>query len=356
MKKIKLSLIALFISNLAFAESPPPLDSGVDDNGVPTAPSDSTLSIFELYQDSMANSFACTNYSVDGICYWLKCTWLGCSVKTSMIVSHYNPDVTIEVIQTENELPLSPVSEFFHDLGKNITEAIIPESSVFGLGQGLRSAGGGTRNKGVPKQFHDAIAMGNPALPLYESTVGSIMGTVGWCDSDVSPYQPYFVSTGSPEWRTGYLEGVLALVEMASLTNAIGGGLSGYPKWGDLYPRIGTAYQVDNSKSAGTVASRVANIISSPKLSLHISKKLPMTSGSNRTFNMLPGREIRHNDKETAYFQQNFPKDGDKKCRVFPQQQLKRIHSDSQSYVETLWRRYQCCEPKGQTYLGATHF
>ncbi|EAS62448.1 hypothetical protein VAS14_00226 [Vibrio angustum S14] len=355
MKNIKLTLVAILMSSMAFADSPPPLNSGVDENGVPTTPSDSTLSIFELYQDSMANSFACTDYSVEGMCFWLKCSWTGCRVKTSMIVSHYNPDATIEVIQTQNKLPLSPVSEFFHDLGKNITEAIIPESEVFGIGQGLRSAGNETSSLGVPKQFHDAVAMGNPALPLYENSVGNILGTVGWCDSDVTLYKPFFVSTGSPEWRTGELEGAKAKLEIKKVTNSIGGGLSGYPKWGDLYPRIGTAYQRDNSKSAGTIASRVANIISSPQ-SLHIAQKLPITSGNNRTFDMLPGKEIRPNDERTAYFQQNFPKDSDKKCRVFPHQKLKRIQSDTQNYVWTLWRRYKCCAPKGQTYLGKVDY
>lgn len=31
----------------------------------------------------------CLEYRVTGICYWLYCTWTGCTVRTSVKVRHY---------------------------------------------------------------------------------------------------------------------------------------------------------------------------------------------------------------------------------------------------------------------------
>ncbi len=33
----------------------------------------------------------CLEYRVVGICYWLYCTWTGCTVRTSIKVRHYIP-------------------------------------------------------------------------------------------------------------------------------------------------------------------------------------------------------------------------------------------------------------------------
>src|SRR3546814_7764838 len=37
----------------------------------------------------------CLEYRVVGICYWLYCTWTGCTVRTSIKVRHYIPDAEI---------------------------------------------------------------------------------------------------------------------------------------------------------------------------------------------------------------------------------------------------------------------
>ncbi|MGR5262349.1 TraU family protein, partial [Vibrio astriarenae] len=37
----------------------------------------------------------CLEYRVVGICYWLYCTWTGCTVRTSIKVRHYIPDAVV---------------------------------------------------------------------------------------------------------------------------------------------------------------------------------------------------------------------------------------------------------------------
>ena len=44
---------------------------------------------------SSALSPDCLEYRVVGICYWLFCTWTGCTVRTSVKVRHYVPDAVV---------------------------------------------------------------------------------------------------------------------------------------------------------------------------------------------------------------------------------------------------------------------
>ena len=37
----------------------------------------------------------CVNYRVVGLCYWLYCTPFGCTVRTSVKVSHFRPDLVV---------------------------------------------------------------------------------------------------------------------------------------------------------------------------------------------------------------------------------------------------------------------
>src|SRR3546814_4717699 len=51
-----------------------------------------------LFRSTIVGSVAspdCLEYRVVGICYWLYCTWTGCTVRTSIKVRHYIPDAEI---------------------------------------------------------------------------------------------------------------------------------------------------------------------------------------------------------------------------------------------------------------------
>ncbi len=49
-----------------------------------------------------------------GVCFWLHCTWTGCSVRTSIKVGHYIPDL---VVSSYNELGGNPWVEIRATLG-----------------------------------------------------------------------------------------------------------------------------------------------------------------------------------------------------------------------------------------------
>src|SRR3546814_7544173 len=47
----------------------------------------------------------CLEYRVVGICYWLYCTWTGCTVRTSIKVRHYVPDAVVSSYSNTGENP-----------------------------------------------------------------------------------------------------------------------------------------------------------------------------------------------------------------------------------------------------------
>ncbi len=51
----------------------------------------------------------CLEYRVVGICYWLYCTWTGCTVRTSVKVRHYVPDAVVSSYSNTGENPWTEV-------------------------------------------------------------------------------------------------------------------------------------------------------------------------------------------------------------------------------------------------------
>lgn len=52
----------------------------------------------------------CVNYRVVGLCYWLYCTPLGCTVRTSVKVSHFRPDLVVSAYSNTGQNPWAEMS------------------------------------------------------------------------------------------------------------------------------------------------------------------------------------------------------------------------------------------------------
>jgi len=59
-------------------------------------------------------AFSCMQWMPIGTCFWLRCTWSGCSVRTSIKVGHYTPDLVVSIY---NELGGNPWAEIRATLG-----------------------------------------------------------------------------------------------------------------------------------------------------------------------------------------------------------------------------------------------
>jgi integrating conjugative element protein (TIGR03756 family) len=144
-----------------------------------------------------AASQACISWRVSGICYWLFCGLHGCTVRTSVKVTHFIPEAVVSAYNTPGGNPwreMSLVSQAAGGLENAVTGAL-----------GGVAAGGGNDEIKTPGQrktnlhFKYADAIGHPATSLIG---GSIAGYS--CRSAASPFVPYFLSTlDSLAWRTG---------------------------------------------------------------------------------------------------------------------------------------------------------
>ncbi|WP_200849930.1 TraU family protein, partial [Klebsiella pneumoniae] len=52
----------------------------------------------------------CLDYRVVGVCYWLLCTPFGCSVKTSVKVRHFIPQVVVSAYRQPGDNPWREVA------------------------------------------------------------------------------------------------------------------------------------------------------------------------------------------------------------------------------------------------------
>ena len=184
-----------------------------------------------------AESQSCISWRVSGICYWLFCSWGGCTVRSSVKVTQFIPEAVVSAYNAQGGNPwreMSMVSQAAGGLESSITSVL-----------GGVAAGGGNNELKTPGQrktnlhFKYADAIGHPATTLIG---GSIAGYS--CRSAAIPFVPYFLSTlDSLAWRTGMPESLYpeALVpgqrEVGSQVAA--------NMWGNVYPRSGFVTQVD---------------------------------------------------------------------------------------------------------------
>ena len=73
-----------------------------------------TITTPGIMTQTTAGALSCMQWMPIGTCFWLRCSFSGCSVRTSIKVGHYNPDL---VVSTYNELGGNPWAEIRATLG-----------------------------------------------------------------------------------------------------------------------------------------------------------------------------------------------------------------------------------------------
>lgn len=217
--------------------------------GVPAA--NAALNSVQIVASAVSQS--CISWRVSGICYWLFCSWGGCTVRTSVKVTHFIPEAVVSAYNAPGGNPwreMSMVSQAAGGLESSITSAL-----------GGVAAGGGNNELKTPGQrktnlhFKYADANGHPATTLIG---GSIAGYS--CRSAATPFVPYFLSTlDSLAWRTGMPESLYPEALVPGQREV--GSQAAANMWGNVYPRSGFVTQVDDDKAGALVAQRVADII-----------------------------------------------------------------------------------------------
>jgi hypothetical protein len=107
---------------------------------------------------------SCFSYRVTGVCFFLRCTPFGCSVETSIRVSHYMPDVLVSTYNDQYIHPWRDVGGVVSGIGDRIGAAIL-RSPVDA------SANTSAKKRGAaePVTMKTVDAIGNPAVLINNS-------------------------------------------------------------------------------------------------------------------------------------------------------------------------------------------
>lgn len=112
----------------------------------------------QILGQTIAAMPSCLSYQVKGMCFFLFCTWKGCTIRTSVRVSHYVPDA---IVSTYND----PLMHPWIEVGKPLAAAMGTVGSAM-LALPLDASGAYTSTAQHERElatFKSADAIGNPA-------------------------------------------------------------------------------------------------------------------------------------------------------------------------------------------------
>lgn len=274
----------------------------------------------------------CVHYRVVGQCYWLNCTPLGCSVRTSVKVSHFRPDLVVSAYSLTGQNPW--------------TEMSLPSPPIPGIAEGGGDTNPRSANQHSKIRFKNADAIGFPAgdeLAKFFTQLGYI------CSPSSQPFEPYFLSQmDTLAWRSGVPE----MTWPEALTPGMREVSQNGDMWGNIYPRAGAISQTHDYKAAAVIAQRVADLVTRIGQP-HI--YTPLTASSRAGY--WPPPPVIEGDSSNHRWQMLTPKKS-AACSVFPDGGVTDTYADklaeNGAYAWTLWRPYKCCPRRGQTFLGST--
>ena len=141
----------------------------------------------DIVEQTASAALACLRWMPVGMCFWLQCSLVGCSIETAIKVGHYNPDLVVSVY---NELGGNPWDEIRATLGFAQRAAAtgllgtllpVPVDSA-----GNRTEGSRDRRDHNNLVFREADAIGHPV-----SSVSAVVGGVGLvCESQATSFVP----------------------------------------------------------------------------------------------------------------------------------------------------------------------
>ena len=196
----------------------------------------------------------------------------------------------------------------------------------------------------IDLRFFEATVFGHPLewMPGAESQL--------FCKPVTKAGKPYYQSTlDALAWRFALVESFSAEALTPGLREI---GTSDLSSWGAVYPRSGFVVQQSPAKAAAVIAQRACDIVIGPSGD-HV--VMPLETAPPQTFvsNVLDER-----DASTGLWQMVHPYIDDD-CNLFGTDdaawELGRLNQ-TQNFLWNLWRPYECCEPRGEKYLGVIHF
>jgi len=301
-------------------------------------------------------SFSCIDWKPTGVCFWLKCTLVSCSVETSLKVRHFNPDAIVQVYQNPGDVPWDEMS-FISELAGSSQSGSTPANA----GQQEKNQKNKKPSSKVISRHVDVI--GSPGLIPVSEFLGSMDY---FCESGVTMYQPYFTSPiDYYSWRFPYTEffnmatWVPGMREVGERNDGENKDFLFTGRFGNVYPRIGSLMQNDTYKASAVFAQRAADIVTDSG-AMHIYNFL---GEKNSKDGWWPPGQVKEWTSSEGKWQMLYPK-AESTCHIFGEPSTRNnsdknqgkdgyshLRSKDGNYGFQFWRPYECCEKKGQIFL-----
>ncbi len=306
-----------------------------------------------ILSDTLAALPQCLSWRIEGMCLWLDCDLTGCSVKTSLKVSHYAPDAVVTV---RNDIATHPWTEATPILAASYTAA----SALLGTLDGGGYMGESGRDKRRHQIYREADVIGHPlGAAGFLTAVTWVSGIL--CPPMTWPLYPYFISElDAAVWRAQVPAELLYPASWIPGLRDIGT----FPlnTWGNVHPRTGRVTQQDEPKAAAVIAQRAGDIVTrtgQPHIYTPFSAYAFVLDPAFRVSGPPP---LREGDADTGVWQMLEPKT-DNTCYVFGGNDSLAItgwsdgfptgrRDEAGDYVFNLWRYYECCRRRG-AYIGS---
>lgn len=306
----------------------------------------------DLIKSGTTDALSCAAFRVRGFCVWIKCTLVYCTTTSNAYIEHYTPDAIVTVY---DQIGRSP-----EKVSGSITAAM---SGIFGSTSGaqqeLRQDDNTRRSS---NHYRIADVYGSPAAYALTELL-SQMEIASACETTVTPYKPYFVSSTNPIfWNSGVADTILNPGDSLSgrhryIGERVDGQMLASNRWGWLYPRVGVVPNHDHFKASATIAQRAMDIVFNGTFGIY-----NQNLGDEQRSWYRPSNEIQEWSTAEGKWQMLYPR-YESKCHVLGDKGLKNItvtdtdgwadrRSNDGDYAWHYWRRYECCKrPGGHSLL-----
>lgn len=294
-------------------------------------PNVSTLEIVE----KTLSCTDCADWQLEGICHWLDCGWTGCSVKSSLKVSHYIPDMVVAAYTTSSAWA---ETRFLTDT---------PPAAM------VQSNNKSFENTPVDFKFVDVFS--NPTLAVWNEVLNE---ADFFCRSALpSVPLPLFLSDTDPAWRSPRIERLYpqALIGLPKIKthNHLPGLLEGY--WAPEYPRCAWGAHPYDAINAAVAAHRATHIVTR-KNQPHVYSTVIMKRQCGKGVKCWPPDPVSADNDKDNRFQMLYPvHQTDAKAFGGAATWANGKSNQYETYLWTLWRHYTCCKDRGR-FIDDTEF
>ncbi|MFP4244762.1 MAG: TIGR03756 family integrating conjugative element protein [Ectothiorhodospira sp.] len=335
----------------------PLLALGLTLTSAPAAAQD--INTLQIISQTTSAALRCMNWRPVGTCFWLHCSLTGgCSVRTSLKVGHYMPDLVVGAFPQLGQTPWVEV--------RNTTSAAAdtPARSLIQTLSGTRPGGGDAAESRFARhhttqRFKEGDATGHPTglLGLPDLDLGAFSVI---CPTMATAFQPYFHSgLDAFAWRWSIPETTYPQALLPGQREI--GQFPAYT-WGAVYPRHGFLNQTDDAKTGAVIAQRVGDIVTRANQP-HVYTRLASGGTTNRSgYRVWRPSPLRERNARTGTWQMLTP-NAESSCSVFGTSDLGTTHSwgvgrtadtEDRSYAWNLWRPYRCCRRRGSYITSIT--